>query len=134
LGVITQLSVRHWSPAQLPESRSLATPMPLGAPIPADEAVTDQSIRFYSERVRLDPRDSRSQNTLSEYYLQRVRETGNEDYLPMAVSAARASLAAVSAARNLGGLTTLAHAEFSNHAFASARARARVSSARSEQE
>ncbi len=85
------------------------------------EAATNDFIRYYSERVKRDPEESRSQNALSEYYLQRVRETGNEDYLPLAVTAAQTSLETVPAARNLGGLLALAHAEFSNHAFAAAR-------------
>ncbi len=37
------------------------------------------------------------------------------------IKAARASLAAVDAARNIGGLTALARAEFANHDFAAAR-------------
>ncbi len=89
------------------------------------EAATESSIRFYAERVRRDAEDTRSQNALAELYLQRVRETGNEDYLPLALDAARVSLAAVGAERNAGALLALAHAEFSNHAFAQARAHAR---------
>lgn len=89
--------------------------------MPAEEAATESAIRFYAARVKRDPKDDRSQNALAEYYLQRVRETGNEDYLPLALTAARASLSAVGAERNLGGLTALAHAEFANHAFAAAR-------------
>ncbi|MBA3831534.1 MAG: hypothetical protein H0X34_06515 [Chthoniobacterales bacterium] len=50
-----------------------------------------------------------------------MRETGNEDHLPLALEAARASLTAVMAERNIGGLSALAHAEFSNHSFAAAR-------------
>ncbi len=87
----------------------------------AEEVATESAIRFYADRVKHDPEDTRSQNALAEYYLERVRETGNEDYLPLAVNAARASLKAVWAARNLGGLTAIAHAEFANHAFAEAR-------------
>ncbi|MBA2623351.1 MAG: tetratricopeptide repeat protein, partial [Chthoniobacterales bacterium] len=55
------------------------------------------------------------------YYLQRVRESGNEDDLPLALAAARASLAAIGAEQNSGGLTALAHAELANHDFAAAR-------------
>ncbi|MBA3831786.1 MAG: tetratricopeptide repeat protein [Chthoniobacterales bacterium] len=96
-------------------------PLAAAAAIPAEEAATDSAIRFYAARVKRDPEDTRSQNALAEYYLQRVRETGNEDYLPLAITAARASIKAVIALRNLGGLTALAHAEFANHAFAAAR-------------
>ncbi len=121
LGVLSYLTVRAWTPAPVQPQRSVPPPPATAAAIPAEEAATDSAIRFYADRVKRDPEDTRSQNALSEYYLQRVRETGNEDYLPLAVSAARASLVAVPAERNLSGLTALAHAEFSNHAFAAAR-------------
>jgi len=78
-------------------------------------------IRFYQARVQRDPDDARSQNALAELYLEAVRETGNEDYLPLALVAARASLAAVGPEKNVGGLTALAHAEFANHDFSAAR-------------
>jgi len=63
--------------------------------------------------MKRDPEDTRSLNALAEYYLQQVRESGNEDYRPLALEAARASVAAVEPGRNLGGLTALAHCEFS---------------------
>lgn len=91
------------------------------APLPPGEAATEASIHFYTERVKRDPEDCRSQNALAELYLQRVHETGVEDYLTLARAAAQASLAAVGAERNLGGLSALAHAEYSNHDFAGAR-------------
>ena len=82
---------------------------------------TEAAIRFYTSRVKRDPEDTRSQNALAECYLQRVRNSGNEDYLPLALSAAQASLDAVPPVRNFGGLLALAHTEFANHAFAAAR-------------
>ena len=88
---------------------------------PAQEAATEATIRFYLARVRRDPEETRSQNALAELYLQRVRETGNEDFLPLALAAARASLATVDAEQNVGGLTALTHAEFANHDFTGAR-------------
>ncbi len=78
-------------------------------------------LRFYLARVKRDPEDTRSLNALAEYYLQQVRESGNEDYRPLALDAARAPVAAVEPARNLGGLTALAHCEFSFWRRASAR-------------
>ncbi|MDQ3115757.1 MAG: tetratricopeptide repeat protein [Verrucomicrobiota bacterium] len=98
---------------------------PAATIIPPEEAASNHALRFYAGRVKRDPEDTRSQNALAELYLQRVRETGNEDYLPLALNAARASLRTVVAERNLGGLTALAHAEFANHAFAAARDHAR---------
>jgi len=87
----------------------------------SDEGATQAAIRFYLARVERDPEDTRSQNTLAEYYLQAVRESGNEDYLPRALAAAHASVDTVVPERNVGGLTALARCEFSNHNFAAAR-------------
>ncbi|MEP6937685.1 MAG: hypothetical protein ABI871_06415, partial [Chthoniobacterales bacterium] len=121
-GVLSYFTVRTWSPPTAPlPKKNPPSSLPTTAGSTADEAATESAIRFYSERIKRDPDDTRSQNALAEYYLQRVRETGNEDYLPMAIQAARASLAAVVPERNFGGLTALAHAEFANHGFAEAR-------------
>ncbi len=124
LGVLTQLTVRRWSPAPALPKSAVSLP-PAATIIPPEEAASNHALRFYAGRVKRDPEDTRSQNALAELYLQRVRETGNEDYLPLALNAARASLRTVVAERNLGGLTALAHAEFANHAFAAARDHAR---------
>lgn len=115
-GVLTALGVRQMTPIAAAKLDSAEKVSPSK---PAQE--TETAIRFYLERVRRDPDETRSQNALVELYLQRVRETGNEDHLPPALNAARASLAAVEAGQNTGGLTALAHAEFANHDFASAR-------------
>ncbi len=98
-------------------SRTLLRPPVSGAV----DASTEAAIRFYSDRVQRDAEDTRSQNALAELYLQRVHATGNEDYLPLALNAARTSLATVDAERNIGGLTALARAEFANHDFTAAR-------------
>ncbi|MGI9088354.1 MAG: tetratricopeptide repeat protein [Chthoniobacterales bacterium] len=87
----------------------------------SDEGATQAAIHFYRARVERDPEDTRAQNALVENYLQEVRESGNEDYLPRALAAAHASVDAVVPERNVGGLTALAHGEFSNHDFAAAR-------------
>jgi len=119
-GVLSALVVRQKSPIEK------AVPEQDGAPAlaastrsPSEE--TETALRFYLERVRRDPEETRSLNALAELYLRRVRETGNEDHLPLALNAAHASLAAVGARQNIGGLTVLAQAEFSNHDFAAAR-------------
>lgn len=100
-------------------------PVAVGTSPPNEPSAAESTLRFYLARVQRDPGDTRSQDVLAETYLQLVRETGNEDYLPLARQAAAASLAAVPAIRNQGGLLALAHAEFSNHAFAAARDHAR---------
>ncbi|CAN5519693.1 hypothetical protein BH20VER3_BH20VER3_18300 [soil metagenome] len=124
-GALSFFAMRAFSPGEV-----APTPMPAdhagpaAAPLPSNEGALEEAIRFYRARVTRDPEDTRSQNALAEHYLQRVRETGNEDDLPLALVAARASLAAVPAEQNFGGLTALAHAEFANHDFAAARAHA----------
>ncbi len=122
-GALSSLAVRQCSPANTVSFREdgAARVLPVTTSLPSNESATETAIRFYAERVKRDPEETRSQNALAEYYLQRVRESGNEDYLPLALEAARASLTAVVAERNLGGLTALARGEFSNHAFAGAR-------------
>lgn len=94
----------------------------LKAIIPAPDAVaTEQAIRFLEERVRRDPEDFSAQNRLAGYYLQRLRETSNLGFLEMAAATARASLAALPAEVNTGGLTALALSEHAAHNFAAAR-------------
>lgn len=82
---------------------------------------TEQAIRFLEERVRRDPEDFSAQNRLAGYYLQRLRETSNLSFLEMAATAARASLAALPAEGNTGGLAALALSEHAAHNFSAAR-------------
>ncbi len=106
------------SPAEL-------SPVPPAALIVSDEEATAKLILLFSQRTQRDPEDFVAQNMLAGAYLQRLRETSVEDYLPLALQAARASLDSVPAERNFGGLTLLAQAEFANHGFAEARDHAR---------
>ncbi len=126
LGALAQLEVRRSAAPVFakPKLTTIADDSRDGSAF-TRETPTDRALSFYFARIRRDSEDTRSQNALSELYLQQVRETGNEDYLPPAKAAAEASLAAVPAERNLGGLTALAHAEFSDHAFPAAREHAR---------
>jgi tetratricopeptide (TPR) repeat protein len=71
--------------------------------------------------VRKDPDDFIAQNKLAGYYLQRLRETGNTDYLALGRRTATASLLAMPAEQNTGGLTLLAQVDFASHDFAAAR-------------
>lgn len=122
-GVLSALVVRQESPLEQAAPPPDSTPALAGTPRhPSDE--TETALRFFLERVRRDPEETRSLNALAEIYLQRARETGNEDHLPLALNAAHASLAAVGARQNIGGLTVLAQAEFANHNFAAARTHA----------
>ncbi len=118
-GAISALLVRLSTPVE--RTAALKPAASLVRPIPRRADETETALRFFLERVRRDPEDTRSQNALADIYLRRVRETGNEDYLPLALQAARASLASVAAEQNTGGLGALALAEFANHDFAAAR-------------
>lgn len=94
---------------------------PPAATIPANTEATETAIRFLEDRVRRDPDDFIAYNKLAGYYLQRQRESGSVNYLTLAMKAAKASLAAMPAEQNLGGLASLAITEFASHEFVSAR-------------
>jgi len=71
--------------------------------------------------VKRDPEDFTALNRLAAHYFERLRETGNTEYLSLAFRAARSSLASVPAEQNPGGLAALTQAEFASHEFAAAR-------------
>lgn len=104
-----------------PAAARSAPDLPAAAPLPAEEAATEKTIRFLSERVRRDPDDHASQNQLAGYYLLRARATGSQSDLALAFRAVHASLRSVGAERNTGGLAVLAQAENAAHAFAQSR-------------
>ena len=83
------------------------------------------TIRFLENRVARDPEDFIALNKLTDLYLQRMRETGALTYLTLASRAVDASLAALPAEQNPGGLAGLARVEYSRHDFARARDHAR---------
>jgi tetratricopeptide (TPR) repeat protein len=80
-----------------------------------------QTIEFLEAKVRSDPDDFIAYNMLASEYLREMRETGDIAYLELALRSAKASLAAVPAEQNKGGLAVLAQAEFSAHDFAGSR-------------
>lgn len=87
----------------------------------ATNEASESAIRFLEDRVRRDPEDFIAYNKLAGYYLQRQRETGSVNYLTLAAKAARASLKAMPAEQNVGGLAALTTAEFAAHEFVAAR-------------
>jgi tetratricopeptide (TPR) repeat protein len=89
---------------------------------PANEA--DRVRRFLEERVQRDPDDILAQNRLADLYLQRLRETGDYEWLRRADEAAKRSLASVPAEQNATGLFMQARVEYESHHFAAARDRA----------
>jgi tetratricopeptide (TPR) repeat protein len=85
----------------------------------------DAAVRFLEQRVKSDPMDSVAQNRLSWACLLQMRKTGDLGFLDRGAQAARASLSAVPAAQNPGGLSALAMAQFESHHFREALALAR---------
>ena len=98
-----------------------APTVPAATPLPAEYDVSESAIRFLEDRVNRHPLDFMAYNKLVGYYLQRLRETGNVTYLELASRAARASLAAIPAAQNVGGLSALTQVAYASHDFAAAR-------------
>jgi tetratricopeptide (TPR) repeat protein len=90
-------------------------------PLPAEYDASESAIRFLEERVNRYPLDFMAHNKLAGYYLQRQRETGNMTYLELASRAARASLAVVPTAHNVGALSALTQVAYASHDFAAAR-------------
>lgn len=76
--------------------RAAVPPLPPAAPLDSDDKASESPLRSLEERVRRDPEDHAAHNRLAGFYLQRVRETGNAEYINLAARAARASLASVS--------------------------------------
>ncbi len=107
------------SVATAPNPGALA--LPVAVPLADDDKATNAAIRFLEDRVRRDTDDFSAQNRLAGLYLKRLRETGNYGFLGLASVAVRASLVAVPAERNVGGLTALAMVESGSHNFAHAR-------------
>jgi len=107
-----------WEPS--PTRTMLAAPpaAPLAAP---EDMATRRAIQFLEERVRRDTEDFSAYNRLAALYLQRARETDNQEYLDLAARAARASLTVMPAERNVGGLYALTQYEHATHNFVAAR-------------
>lgn len=102
-------------------TRNPSPSLPAAAPLADSDGATQKTIRFLEDRVRRDPEDFGAHNRLAAHYFERLRETGNTEYLGLAVRAARSSLASVPAEQNTGGLAALTQAEFASHEFAAAR-------------
>jgi tetratricopeptide (TPR) repeat protein len=86
-------------------------------PPTAGESVSDATLQFMERRAADDPDDSGAQNRLALAYLDRARNIGDLRFIDRAAHAARASLAALPAERNVGAVITLATAEFESHHF-----------------
>ncbi len=95
--------------------------LPPAAPLAPDAATNESTLLFLENKVKNDPEDFSANNKLAGLYLQKLRETGDVQYLDLTFRVARASLASVPEVRNAGGLAALALAEFAAHDFADAR-------------
>ncbi|HKQ78804.1 MAG TPA: tetratricopeptide repeat protein [Blastocatellia bacterium] len=102
-------------------STSSSISLPAARAIPADADGSEGAIRFLEDRVKRDPDDFIAINKLTNYYLLRLRETGNVTWLELATRAAANSLKAIPAEQNFEGLSLLAQTEFASHNFTSAR-------------
>jgi tetratricopeptide (TPR) repeat protein len=119
LGIVSAVSGCEVFRAVQTESADVS--IPPAAPILSDKAKGDGEIRFYENKVKNDPEDFSANNKLAGLYLQKLRETGNVQFLDLAFRAARTSLDSVPDVRNSGGLAALALAEFASHDFTNAR-------------
>lgn len=92
-------------------------------PVPAVESPREENgtVKFLEDRIKDDPDDFIAYNKLAGSYLQRLRETGNIQYLDLAMKAAQSSLSVMPAEANKGGLAVQAQAKYSSHDFAGAR-------------
>ncbi len=111
-----------WSSPPQPRKASVTPP---AAAVPSESAASDGAIRFLEARVKNDPDDFIAHNKLAGYYLQRLRETGNLEYLKLTRQTVEASLRAMPAEQNAEGLAILAQVDFASHDFSSARDLAR---------
>jgi len=109
------LFASHWSSPAI-ESRAVPPAAPL-----TDFRDSDLAIHFLENKLRSDPEDAGAFSKLAGYHLQRLRETGNVQYLSLALGAARSSLAITPAERNIAGLTALVQGEYAGHEFLRAR-------------
>ena len=78
-------------------------------------------ILFLEERIKRDPEDYIAYNKLASEYLKLLRETGDGNYLQMALRAAKTSLEILPAHQNKEGLAVLALTKYSSHEFAESR-------------
>lgn len=95
--------------------------VPAATPIATDASSSESAIRFLEDRVKKDKDDFIAYNKLAGYYLQRVRETGDLNYLELATRAAKSSLEILPPEQNISGLAALAQAEFTSHEFTASR-------------
>lgn len=110
-------------------ARAAGAPRKPPAPVLSAAAARDSDIAFYRARIARDPLGARDRAQLAALYLQRARETGDNQDLLHAEAAARASLAN-RRARNGMALALLVNSLLGQHRFPEALAAARELAAR----
>lgn len=93
----------------------------IGGPLRAADPDTAAIIRFLEERVRRDPDDITALNQLTGECLQRMRETGDTNWLQKANEAVESSLRALPAKMNAGAVAARSVVEQSGHHFQEAK-------------
>ena len=114
-GVLTH--VRHGFFLEM--TRLIAIAIALGCC--AAEPVEDRALEFLEAKTKADPDDFIAWNQLGDRFLSRLRDTGDNAWLPRAAAAAAASLHALPENENPGGLALHARVEIASHRFAAAR-------------
>ncbi len=104
-------------------SRASTLASQLRGAMPAAESSSQfaERVRFFEERLARNPDDIDILNSLSTFYLQRLRETGSFSDLDLARRASRRSLHVVPPIHNVQGVMSRASSEFASHEFAAAR-------------
>ena len=94
------------------------------APIHAALAARDAALNFFEDRVQRDAEDFIAWNQLAARYHQQLRRTGELRFLELEKKAAEASLKALPAELNPGGLAAFAQVQLAMHRFKEAAAAA----------
>ena len=84
----------------------------------------DPAILFLENRVLRDPDDFIAWNQLAEKYHLKLRQTGDDKFIPLEIEAGEKSLKAIPAVQNPDGLAALAQALLTAHRFKEAHAMA----------
>ncbi len=112
-----------WSIRRLAAMEQMATAKAAAAVV-VEQEIRTEDIAFYEQRAAEDPESAADRVHLAALYLQRARETSNEEYYLRAEQNARASLA-LRVQRNSAAFVVLTSALLAQHRFLEARDAAR---------
>ncbi|HXH31930.1 MAG TPA: hypothetical protein VNJ01_14060 [Bacteriovoracaceae bacterium] len=120
LSLLVLLSINGCS-LKSPQAQAKGKTHSAGPEAQLPQTKTGRSAQFYKMKVTQDPENYFAQNALAGYYLKLVRETGDHGFLSLAEKAAKASLQALPARGNPGGLAALAQVYAGSHQFKQAK-------------